>query len=202
MGRSRRSVPRFLSRRSARLGADLIARGVFGVPAILDRLTHVADEKPVVTRQPKGLSVGRRWSAESDRPEPPQPKQVSPAHNERAASGPLMGLATGDTPHPSQRDHQERLLSNIVVGYERIAGVCPARSREGKTSPSDSISAVSRRLMSCRVRLRARRRGSRLPVNAARSAYRTHRGAIVGSSRIPRPGPRLAATPPELGSIK
>jgi hypothetical protein len=41
-------------------------------------------------------------------------------------------------------------------------------------SPSDSISAVSRRLMSCRVRLRVRRLGSRLPVNAARSAYRTH----------------------------
>ena len=72
-------------------------------------------------------------------------------------------------------------------------------------SPSDSISAVSRRLMSCRVRLPVRRRGSRLPANADAQRVQNPQPLVRCSRRQfahTHRGPRLAATPLRWGSIK
>ena len=81
-----RSVSRCWSRRSAGLVAGLrLARGsVGGLRAGLDRLTHVADEKSSDYTAIPGSECGPRWTAEPDRPEPPQSKQVSPPQSECA----------------------------------------------------------------------------------------------------------------------
>ena len=81
---------------------------------------------------------------------------------------------------------------------------------------NDTVVATARQLRlildaiersDCRVRLRVRRRGSRLPVKVKRRAQCVQNPQpLVRCNRRQfahtRPGPRLASTPPALGSIK